>query len=123
MWHDKTLCGGVNFFKMNYFLADDCVEVKEVKKQNNGKDPFPLLLRKSKLPKDPFMTHYPGMSLKKSEYYGPQDLKCGNQINIFGRECIIFDCDEFTRRYYREMFGFEQVSIPLSKNDTKSSQF
>jgi len=36
---------------MNFFLADDTVEVKEVKQQNSGKDPFPLLLRRSKLPK------------------------------------------------------------------------
>lgn len=117
MWHDKTLCGGVNFYNLNYFLADETVEVKEVKKQNSGKDPFPLLLRKSKLPKDPFMTHYPGMSLKKSEYYTPADLKCGNNIHIFGRDCLIYDCDDFTKRYYREVMGFEQVPIKLAKGD------
>jgi hypothetical protein len=123
MWHDKALCGGVNFYKLNYFLADDTVEVKEVRKQNSGKDPFPLLLRKQKLPKDPFMTHYPGMTLKKSEYYSPQDLKCGNTIFIFGRECLIYDCDEFTKRYYKEIFNFDQVPIPLSKPDQKAGQF
>lgn len=48
MWNDTTLCGGINFYKMNYFLADNTVEVKEVRKQNNGKDPFPLLLQRQK---------------------------------------------------------------------------
>lgn len=66
MWNDTTLCGGINYYKLNYFLADDTVEVKEVRKQNNGKDPFPLLLRRSKLAKDPFMTHYPVKFLSKT---------------------------------------------------------
>lgn len=65
LWEDNTLEGGVNLFTVNYFLADDNVEVKEVRKQNSGRDPFPLLLRKQKLPKVPIHTHYPGMSLKK----------------------------------------------------------
>jgi hypothetical protein len=59
MWNDTTLCGGVNYYRLNYFLADGTIEVKEIRKQNNGKDPFPLLLRRSKLPKAPFLTHYP----------------------------------------------------------------
>jgi len=62
---------------MNYFLADGTVEVKEIFRQNSGKDPFPLLLRRSKLPKKPILTHYPGMTLKKEEYYGPKDFICG----------------------------------------------
>ena len=123
MWHDKSLCGAVNFYKLNYFLADDTVEVKEVRKQNSGKDPFPLLLNKQKLPKDPFMTHYPGMSLKKSEHYGPQDLVCGKNIFIFGRECLIYDCDDFTKRYYQEIYGYDQVPIQLTKGDTKPPVF
>lgn len=123
MWHDKTLCGGVSFYKMNYFLADDSVEVKEIKKQNSGKDGFPLLLKRSKLPKDPFMTHYPGMSLKKSEHYSPEDLVCGKYINIFGRECLIYDCDEFTKRYYQEIMGYNQSPVPLTKGNQSSTNF
>lgn len=65
LWEDNTLEGGTNLFTVNYFLADDSVEVKEVRRQNNGRDPFPLLLRRQKLPKVPIHTHYPGMSLKK----------------------------------------------------------
>lgn len=123
MWHDKTLCGGVSFYKLNYFLADDSVEVKEMKKQNSGKDGFPLLLKRSKLPKDPFMTHYPGMSLKKSDHYSPEDLICGRYIKIFGRECLIFDCDEFTKRYYQEIMGYNQQPVPLTKGNLTSSNF
>ena len=95
---------------LNYFLADDSVEVKESVKQNSGKDPFPLLLHRGKLPKVPIMTHYPvfyyffeflkGMTLKKEEYYSPEDLKCGDHVVIYGRNCLIYDCDDFTKDWY-----------------------
>lgn len=65
LWQDDALEGGVNYFTINYFLADDSVEVKETRAQNSGREPFPLLLRRQKLPKVPINTHYPGMSLKK----------------------------------------------------------
>jgi hypothetical protein len=105
LWHDKTLEGGYNYFTLNYYLADNTVEVKEVRFQNSGKDPFPLLLRKQKLPKKPVLTHYPGMSLAKEEYYKPEDISIGKTINIFGRDCIIYDCDLFTKAYYRYNLG------------------
>jgi EF-hand domain-containing protein 1 len=69
---------------MNFYLANNMIEVKEVSKQNSGLDPFPMLLSKSKVPKVPVMTHYPGMSLKKEEFYTPEDLICGKIVNIFG---------------------------------------
>jgi len=31
MWDDMSLEGDINFYKMNFFLADDTVEVKEIK--------------------------------------------------------------------------------------------
>jgi len=44
---------------MNFFLADDTIEVKETIKTNSGKDSFPLLIRRAKVPKKPILTHYP----------------------------------------------------------------
>ena len=51
MWNDESFAGDLNFYKVNYYLADDKVEVKEIFQPNNGKKNFPLLLKKSKLPK------------------------------------------------------------------------
>jgi len=85
MWDDKSLEGDVNFYTLNFFLADGNVDVKEVRAVNNGKDSFPLFINKMKLPKVPILTHYPGMSLKKEEYYEPKDLICGQHIKIFSR--------------------------------------
>jgi hypothetical protein len=100
-------------------LADDTVEVKEISEQNSGKDSFPLLLRRSKLPKDPLLTHYPGMNLKKEEHYKAQDLTIGNYVNIYNRPCLIYDCDEFTKKWFKEALGIEQVPIDLKKDRPK----
>ena len=89
LWQDRTVEGADNTFTLNFFLADDTVEVKEMRVANSGKDPYPLLMRRMKLPKKPILTHYPGMTLKKEEYYQPSDLICG-------RECLLLSCDEFT---------------------------
>jgi hypothetical protein len=71
LWNDTSLEGGQNYYTLNFFLADDTIEVKELNKNNSGKDPFPMLLNRRKLPKQPIMTHYPAMTLKKEEYYKP----------------------------------------------------
>jgi hypothetical protein len=51
MWEDTTLEGAINLYTMNYFLADDTIEVKEIRHHNSGKDPYPLLLHRRKVPK------------------------------------------------------------------------
>lgn len=66
-----SLEGDVNFYTLSYFLSDGTVDVKEVRAINNGKDNFPVFIKRAKLPKVPILTHYPGMSLKKEEHYGP----------------------------------------------------
>lgn len=66
-----------------------------------------MLLKKQRLAKAPILTHCPGMSLRTEEYYGPADLMCGNRIVIYGRECLIYDVDEFTQCWYRENMGCE----------------
>jgi len=96
-------------------MADQSVEVKEINEQNNGKTPFPMLLKRQKLSKQPILTHCPGMSLKKEEFYGPEDLLIGNRINIFGRDCLIFDCDTCTKQFYKEAFDHDMVPICLRK--------
>jgi hypothetical protein len=75
--------------------------VKEVTESNSGRYPFPMLLKRQKLAKQPILTHCPGMSLKKEDYYTTQDLLIGQRINIFSRDCLIYDCDEFTKAWYK----------------------
>lgn len=71
LWPDNSYDGGDKFYNLNYFLSDNSVEVKEINTQNSGREPFPKLLKRQKLAKAPILTHCPGMSLRKEEYYLP----------------------------------------------------
>lgn len=52
IWDDRdSEYGEVRKYEVLYILATDNVVVKEVHGKNDGRDPYPLLLRKSKLPK------------------------------------------------------------------------
>lgn len=106
-WYDESLEGGMNYFTLNFFLADDTIEVKEIQKSNSGKDPFPLLLNRRKMPKKPIMSHYPGLSQKKEEFYGSADLGIGKELVLYNKICHIYGCDEFTRRWYKENMNID----------------
>ena len=91
LWRDTSYDGGDRKYTLNYFLSDKTMEVKEKKISNSGYDSFPMLLRRMLVPKQPVMTHYPSMSLRKEEYYQPSDLLIGEHLNIFSRDMVIVD--------------------------------
>lgn len=52
MWDDTNSMFGENRpYIIHYYLADDTVEVREVHKPNDGRDPFPVLIKRQRLPK------------------------------------------------------------------------
>ena len=101
---------------MNYYLADGKIEVREIRTPNNGKDPFPLLLHKMKLPKKPQFSYCPGLLQKEDIYYTPKDLILGNYVYVYGRPCRLVDCDEFTRKWYKDNLGVDMQPIKLKRN-------
>lgn len=52
VWDDReNEYGDLMKYEILYFLSDDTVTVKEIHLNNDGRDPYPILLRKTKLPK------------------------------------------------------------------------
>ncbi|NXW41201.1 EFHC1 protein, partial [Nyctiprogne leucopyga] len=122
MWDDTNNIFGENRpYIIHYYLADNTVEVREVYQQNDGRDPFPVLIKRQRLPKtlvDKKKT-FPSCVLEISdqevlEWYTAKDFAVGKSTTLLGRIFFIYDCDEFTRNFYRDKFGitdFQPVEI------------
>lgn len=91
IWDDRqSLYGDVLQFKIHYFLTDNTIEVLSVYGANSGRDPFPLLLRRGKLPK-------PGA---EESFYHWEDFEIGAHLNVYNRMIELLDADEKTRDFY-----------------------
>ena len=60
-------------YEINYYLADDTVEIKELFFTNSGRRKFPLFLKRNKLPKK-FTVAQPG-EIIESDYVTPADIE------------------------------------------------
>lgn len=82
IWDDTgRLYGDVRCFKLCYFLSDDTIEITPVHTKNDGRDQFPKLLKRTKVPKD--------IRNPEGVKYLWKDLKIGEVMNIYERAMII----------------------------------
>lgn len=110
-WDDSVQ--GIVHYTLNYFLADGTVEVLE--EEAPGRDPFPKMLARSKLPAGgAFAVGPPGE--KNVTFLKPSDVVMGKPIGVYGRNLTVHDCDDFTRAYYVKVLGrtiLEMAPKPL----------
>eukprot|EP00563_Minutocellus_polymorphus_P005346 CAMPEP_0181045132 /NCGR_PEP_ID=MMETSP1070-20121207/13641_1 /TAXON_ID=265543 /ORGANISM="Minutocellus polymorphus, Strain NH13" /LENGTH=666 /DNA_ID=CAMNT_0023123633 /DNA_START=312 /DNA_END=2312 /DNA_ORIENTATION=- len=114
VWDDrKRLYGDVQCFSLLYYLADGTFEILPVHETNGGREQFPKLLKRCKLPKPRFQSSGGGHSRHDissgsggvdgdggGKYYTWRDLGIGKQISIFGRTMLLARCDNFTRQHF-----------------------
>ncbi|KAJ2996739.1 EF-hand domain-containing protein 1 [Globomyces sp. JEL0801] len=114
VWDDRqSMFGELREFVLHYHLVDDSIEVREVQKPNNGRDPFPILLRRQSLPK----VFKELSDVHDSEKYTWKDLKIGSCINVLGRPFLLRDCDAHTRQFYADMTEQGVEGVP-QQSDT-----
>jgi hypothetical protein len=103
------------------YLEDNTIEVLEINEPNRGADTFPLLLRRTRLP-HPNREHAnratnAGMGttitvpVRADICYGPEDLHVGAAITFLGRTIRLFDCDQFTKDWYKNNLGYTDEEV------------
>lgn len=105
VWDDtQTLYGTKGRYTLNYFLADDAVEVVALDSKSGHS--APKLLGKQKLLLPEFQDEANGASaprlVKKCDCYDWRDLRVGSTVVVFNRTLSIVDADLFTRNYFTE---------------------
>ena len=133
-WDDrKSLYGELRPFVLHYYLADDTMEILEVRRANAGRDPFPLFLKRGKVYKnldsylniDAPTTHTTQLIDRTGrvdpatmETFVEADFAVGREVKINAATFLIYGCDEFTRDYYEKVYGvtFEDIPVQFDEN-------
>lgn len=111
-WDEKGADGTTEKrpFVLHYFLADDTVEILEVAQPNSGRDPWPALLKRIKLPKATRSRGVGAVGQEQSGFYTAHDLRVGGVVSVFGRQLVLNDADAATVRYYKEQLGIDVMA-------------
>lgn len=98
-----TTCEDLQYV-IHYFLADDTVEIREVHFANDGRDQFPRLLNRQRLP---FRSdvNQPGLHFVGDNYLTCNEIYMDKPIEAFGRYYAIQGVDFFTQHFYEEQYG------------------
>ena len=73
--------------------------------------------------KNPILGPTPGCLEPEKDIYMPQDLHCGDFISVYGRKLFIYDCDPFTKVFYKKWHNYEQVPIELEIEPDRTVPF
>mmetsp|Transcript_16707 Transcript_16707/g.41351 ORF Transcript_16707/g.41351 Transcript_16707/m.41351 type:complete len:615 (+) Transcript_16707:249-2093(+) len=112
-WDDHTVYGTRTYYTLSFFLADNSIQIADNHIRNSGRDPYPVFFKKGPLKKNPLYKICPGMLEPTPENYLPADLEVGGKVSVFGRDLFVYDCDPFTREFYKTWYNKEQTKIEV----------
>ncbi len=102
IWDDRhSMYGDRRPYVLHYFLEDDTVEILELNENNSGRDPFPVFLRRTMLPKANLRSNTTTATQKhrKKDCYSPADFRLGQYVNVYNRDFLLQDADRFTKAW------------------------
>ncbi|KAM4771458.1 EF-hand domain-containing protein 1 [Rhinophrynus dorsalis] len=130
LWDDsESMFGETRPVIIHYYLVDDTVEIREVHERNDGRDMFPVLLKRQHLPKVVKDTKdsFPNCVLEISdqevtEWFSPSDFAVGKHITILGRKFFLYDCDSYTKDFYRQNLGVQHLEpVEVKKEEEEKN--
>ncbi|KAG7396850.1 EF-hand domain-containing member C2 [Phytophthora boehmeriae] len=112
IWDDTEKLYGIRHrYTLHFFLADNTIEILESYERNSGCDPFPKLLNRTKLSKDPARQACAAVCdegadgedvtpVAQQNYYSWEDLAIGKYLQVYSRRILLLDADQHTRDWY-----------------------
>lgn len=95
--------------KIHYYLTDDTIEILSEYRRNDGRDRMPKFLRRMRVIKPdsgPAELDTGSVALEpminSNLYYHYSDLKIGDYLQVVGNSILIYDADNYTRRFYEQ---------------------
>jgi hypothetical protein len=113
IWDDrKSIFGQRHYVTLRYYLFDFTLDMQEFEGGPAGhKSRF---LVRQRIPKK--FHHLDDMQDENPAHFiGIEDLFVGATVNVFGKEIILYDCDEHTRRYIQQTTGRTMPKIDISE--------
>ncbi len=120
-WDDKTLHGFKREYKVLFYLADETMSVLEVPKANNGVDPFPYLLARSKVPCN-VDVQMRADEVDEGSFYKEVDLAVGQYINVLNREILLYAADDYTYEHYKNAHGKDMRADEVDVSEPSKPQ-
>eukprot|EP00961_Rhodomonas_salina_P166500 2243634-Rhodomonas_salina.1 len=124
VWDDRAnIFGARHYITVRFYLFDYSIDCQEFEGSRTGKKS--RFLVRQRVPK-----RYKSLDDMKDDTncISMDDLYIGARINIFGKDIFIYDCDDFTRRYYHSQFGepmhpieITEPSVPIPRLPTPPS--
>jgi len=119
-WDDTTLYGARVYFIIHHYLSDNTMEINEAHSRNSGRAAYPVFYKRGPMNKKNSINGYPGMLSNDGGIYMPEDLRVGDSINVWGRKVVVYDCDDFTQKFYQEyMVSFWFSRVPSRRELTR----
>ncbi|KAL0480787.1 EF-hand domain-containing family member efhc2 [Acrasis kona] len=116
-WDDReNLYGDFRHFVLEYYLADDTTKISELNPPNSGRDPFPVFVKRQRIPKPKNSPNEP------VTYYEETDLQIGNEIDVFSKKFLLRDCDDYTKEYFNKKYGITDFTpVPDPSRDVEKA--
>lgn len=115
-------------FRINYYIADGTLSVMFDPAENDGRDRNAVFVRRNKIPRDTKAVLLNSETVNRPQgplqkFIGVEDLRTGETVDIFTRPFYIYDCDDFTREYYKER-GMDMPPFPrpFSEHDQAAAK-